>query len=327
MRYRLEEFNQKRINEGKLAIQIGIGIHSDSVVSGNIGSSKRMELTSIGDGVNLASRLEGTSKQYGVDLVISEQTYLPNADRIVVRELDFITVKGKTRPVKIYELVGIREGDLARPISEVQQQIIDLYYEGRRHYLQPALEKLSMEEMMPLLEELEDLSDEAVQEVSFDGDKLLRDLLGTLSRSELLEVLGEETLKRLLVTENLDELSDADLHRLLPFKLKQITPRVRKKLWLAKVQQFTGFPEVRQMLEEEGLELSGAKLQKLVDLARPPYQAKSKQSFHQAREAFEQVLALDSKNKAAKLHVERCMLFEQQPPSEDWDGVWKLTDK
>ena len=166
--------------------------------------------------MNLASRLEGTSKQYGVDLVISEQTYLPNADRIVVRELDFITVKGKTRPVKIYELVGIREGDLARPISEVQQQIIDLYYEGRRHYLQPALEKLSMEEMMPLLEELEDLSDEAVQEVSFDGDKLLRDLLGTLSRSELLEVLGEETLKRLLVTENLDELSDADLHRLSP---------------------------------------------------------------------------------------------------------------
>ena len=327
MRYRLEGFNQKRIDSGKLAIKIGIGVHSDSVVSGNIGSSKRMELTSIGDGVNLASRLEGTSKQYGVDLVISEQTYLPNADRVVVRELDFITVKGKTRPVKIYELVGIREGDLARPISEVQQQIIDFYHEGRRYYLQPALEKLSLEEVMPLLEQLEELSEEAVKQVSFDGDKLLRDLLGSLPRENLLAVLGEETLKRLLVTENLEELSDADVHRLLPFKLKQITPRVRKKLWLAKVKQFSAFPDVQQMLDEEAAELSMAQLQKFVELARPPYKAKSKQSFHQARQAFEQVLALDSKNKAAKLHVERCMLFEQQPPSEDWDGVWKLTDK
>ncbi|MFP4220437.1 MAG: GAF domain-containing protein [Phormidium sp.] len=327
MRYRLEEFNQKRIDEGKLAIQIGIGIHSDSVVSGNIGSSKRMELTSIGDGVNLASRLEGTSKQYGVDLVISEQTYLPNADRVVVRELDFITVKGKTRPVKIYELVGIREGDLARPISEVQQQIIHYYHEGRRYYLQPALEKLALDDVMPLLEQLEELSEEAVKQVSFDGDKLLRDMLGSLPRENLLAILGEDTLKRLLVTENLEELSDADIHRLLPFKLKQITPRLRKKLWLAKVKQFSAFPQVQQMLDEEAGELSMAQLQKFVELARPPYKAKSKQSFHQARQAFEQVLALDSKNKAAKLHVERCMLFEQQPPSEDWDGVWKLTDK
>lgn len=327
MRHRLEAFNEKRTQAGQLAIQIGIGIHSDSVVSGNIGSSKRMELTSIGDGVNLASRLEGTSKQYGTDLVISEQTYLPNAHRLAVRELDFITVKGKTRPVTIYEVLAITEGDLARPLSETQQQIIEFYHQGRHHYLKPAREKLTMDDMMGLLEQLEELSEAEIEQVSLNADKVLRDMLGKLLRPQLVEILGEDTLKRLLVTENLDELSDADMQRLLPFKLKQLTPRLRKKLWVAKVQQFSGFEDVQQMLAEEAAEMSVAKLQKLVELARVPYKAMAKKAFHDAREAFAKVLAIDAKNKAAKLHVERCMLFEQQPPGEDWDGVWKLTDK
>lgn len=131
MRHRLAQFNQEREALGKRQINIGIGIHSDEVVSGNIGSTKRMELTSIGDGVNLGSRLEGTSKMYGTDIVISEKTYQPCADRIWVRELDFITVKGKSEPVKIYELVGLR----SEPIDEQKMKIVEYYQNGRQFYL------------------------------------------------------------------------------------------------------------------------------------------------------------------------------------------------
>ncbi|MFB2982601.1 GAF domain-containing protein [Microseira sp. BLCC-F43] len=131
MRHRLAEFNQRRREAKKQEIKIGIGINSDIVISGNIGSSKRMEFTAIGDGVNLGSRLEGASKQYGCDIVISESTFHPCAKRIWYRELDQIRVKGKTQPVKIYELVGLQ----SEPLEETKQQIIELYHRGREYYL------------------------------------------------------------------------------------------------------------------------------------------------------------------------------------------------
>jgi adenylate cyclase len=131
MRRRLAEFNGRRLSLNKDPIRIGIGINSDSVISGNIGSSKRMEFTAIGDGVNLGSRLEGASKQYGCDIVISEYTYKPCADQIWVRELDKIRVKGKNQPVAIYELIGLNSD----PISEQKQQVIEHYHKGRELYL------------------------------------------------------------------------------------------------------------------------------------------------------------------------------------------------
>ena len=131
MRHRLAEFNRRRRECKKQEIKIGIGINSDIVISGNIGSSKRMEFTAIGDGVNLGSRLEGASKQYGCDIVISESTFQPCAERIWYRELDQIRVKGKTQPVKIYELVGLK----SEPLDENKQQIIELYHRGREYYL------------------------------------------------------------------------------------------------------------------------------------------------------------------------------------------------
>jgi adenylate cyclase len=97
MRHRLHEFNIKRIEKLKpqnqkeldmATIKIGIGINSDTVISGNIGSTRRMEFTAIGDGVNLGSRLEGASKQYGTDAIISESAYKLCGDRIWIRELD-----------------------------------------------------------------------------------------------------------------------------------------------------------------------------------------------------------------------------------------------
>lgn len=130
MRHRLQEFNADRPDDRK--IRIGIGINSDCVISGNIGSSKRMEFTAIGDGVNLGSRLEGASKHYGCDIVISENTYQLCADRIWARELDCIRVKGKQQPVSIYELMGVRSTSL----SPMQAQTIELYDRGRQLYLQ-----------------------------------------------------------------------------------------------------------------------------------------------------------------------------------------------
>jgi adenylate cyclase len=130
MRRRLTLFNADRIADSQTPIKIGIGINSDSVISGNIGSSKRMEFTAIGDGVNLGSRLESASKQYGIDIVISENTFKPCADRIWTRELDYIKVKGKNRPVAVYELVGLQ----SEPIPDAKKRIIEYYGTGLKHY-------------------------------------------------------------------------------------------------------------------------------------------------------------------------------------------------
>ena len=177
-----------------------MGIHSDEVISGNIGSSKRMELTSIGDGVNLASRLEGTSKQYGTDLIISDNTYQPYKELLWVCELDLIKVKGKNKPVRIYELLGFKEGNLKQELTDKQHQIVGHYHQGREYYLRPSKEK--------------NLTDDSIKE-----------------------------------------------------------------------------------------------------------------TFVLAEAKFREVLNIDPNNKAAKLHVGRCQLFQTELPSKDWDGVWQLTEK
>jgi adenylate cyclase len=101
----LRAWNDQRIAEGKLAVDIGIGLNTDMVVSGNIGSKKRMDYTIIGDGVNLAARLESACKQYGAHILISEFTYKQLRSTYFSRELDLVVVKGKTQPVAIYEVM------------------------------------------------------------------------------------------------------------------------------------------------------------------------------------------------------------------------------
>lgn len=100
----LAQLNQVFAAEGKTSLAIGIGINTGTVVAGNMGSSNRLNYTVIGDGVNLASRLESLTKKYGVSIIVSESTR--NAcPKVTFRELDRVRVKGKKQPVVIYEPV------------------------------------------------------------------------------------------------------------------------------------------------------------------------------------------------------------------------------
>jgi class 3 adenylate cyclase/HAMP domain-containing protein len=100
--------NQKKL--GKPEFRIGVGINFGEVTVGNIGSERKMDYTVIGDSVNLASRMEGLTKTYHSDLLITENVYVeiqkklsePNAPKLYFRLLDTVAVKGKTKGVKIY---------------------------------------------------------------------------------------------------------------------------------------------------------------------------------------------------------------------------------
>ncbi len=105
MSKRLEELNLKWEVEGKKQLEIGIGINTGVVNVGNMGSSRRFAWTVMGDPVNLASRLEGQNKDYHTTRIIGETTYASVKNDYVCRDLDRIRVKGKLKPVAIYELM------------------------------------------------------------------------------------------------------------------------------------------------------------------------------------------------------------------------------
>ncbi|OHD69069.1 MAG: hypothetical protein A2W19_17625 [Spirochaetes bacterium RBG_16_49_21] len=105
MTSKLHEMNTAWKEQRKDTLDIGIGINTGGMVVGLVGSSSRMDYTVMGDMVNLGARLEGTNKIYGTNIIVSEYTYEQVKERIIARELDLIRVKGKERPVKIYELI------------------------------------------------------------------------------------------------------------------------------------------------------------------------------------------------------------------------------
>jgi len=107
----LRKWNGARAAEGKPAIDIGIGLNTDTVVSGNIGSKKRMDYTMIGDGVNLASRAESACKQYGAHILASEFTVKALRGTYRMREIDLAVVKGKTKPVALYEIMDFHSDE------------------------------------------------------------------------------------------------------------------------------------------------------------------------------------------------------------------------
>jgi adenylate cyclase len=105
--------------KGKKPIDIGIGLNTDTVVSGNIGSPKRMDYTMIGDGVNLAARMESACKQYSVRILMSENTYKRLRGTYCIREIDRVIVKGKTDPVAIYEVLDYHNDETFPNLMEV----------------------------------------------------------------------------------------------------------------------------------------------------------------------------------------------------------------
>ncbi len=130
MQQRLAELRPKWKKEGKPELSVRCGINTGTVIVGNMGGKDRFDYTVIGDSVNLASRLEGANKQYQSQIMISDFTYSQVKGKVITRELDLIQVKGKTEPVKVYELLG----RATMSLSDNQKQSLELYHEGLKLY-------------------------------------------------------------------------------------------------------------------------------------------------------------------------------------------------
>ena len=95
-------------NSDRKRLSIGVGVNHGEVIVGNIGHPQRMEFTVLGDGVNLAARLESATKQFHTDILVGEEAEKLTRDQFIYRTVDLLTVKGKTRPVEVFSLLGDR---------------------------------------------------------------------------------------------------------------------------------------------------------------------------------------------------------------------------
>lgn len=130
MQSEMVELRKKWAVQNKPQFHIRIGVNTGPMIAGNIGGVERVDYTVIGDAVNLASRLEGANKQYNTSIMISEFTKALLPEDFVLRELDLIRVKGKTQPVRVFEVVTKNRSGL----SNDQLNILDQYKQGLLHY-------------------------------------------------------------------------------------------------------------------------------------------------------------------------------------------------
>jgi adenylate cyclase len=114
----MDKLNEKWVAEGLAPLQIRVGIHCDSVMVGNIGSKHRMSYTVMGDAVNIASRLEGVNKDYGTQICVSQSIYREVGERLSLRPIDEVTVKGRRSASHIYELFGVIDNE--NPASDLE---------------------------------------------------------------------------------------------------------------------------------------------------------------------------------------------------------------
>jgi adenylate cyclase len=126
----LDRLREKWAGEGREGFNIGIGVNTGDMIVGNLGSEQIFDYTVIGDSVNLGARLEGINKLYQTanNIIISEFTYNEIKDDFVTRELDSVRVKGKKKPVAIFELVGEKD------VIVYSEEFLSQYAEGIRQY-------------------------------------------------------------------------------------------------------------------------------------------------------------------------------------------------
>jgi adenylate cyclase len=129
MQRRLNTLNEESRRIGEPELHMRIGVNTGTAVAGNMGTDEIFNYTILGDCVNLASRLESVNKQYGTRIIVGEETWTRVKDEFEARELDWIRVKGKVRPVAIYELLSEANG-----LSEQTRALRDSYSKGLRLY-------------------------------------------------------------------------------------------------------------------------------------------------------------------------------------------------
>jgi adenylate cyclase len=126
---RLAELRPRFTEKYGQAVSMRIGLNSGAAVVGNMGSTRRFDYTAMGDTINLAARLEGACKQYQVPILVGETTFGLIREDIAAREVDFIRVVGKAKPVAVYEIIGEKSGLGPEEIERLAQ-----YEEAREAY-------------------------------------------------------------------------------------------------------------------------------------------------------------------------------------------------
>lgn len=137
MQEKTREIRGKWLANDNIEIKMRIGINTGEMVVGNFGGSKRFDYTVMGDSVNLASRLEGVCKEYCTNILIGEKTYEMIKDEFVTREIDYLVVKGKSKPERVRELVALKTDF----VNTWTYDLIARYTEGLRLYRNREFEK------------------------------------------------------------------------------------------------------------------------------------------------------------------------------------------
>jgi adenylate cyclase len=146
MREALIKLNaQWKDNPDRTKYATGIGINHGDVIVGNIGHPQRMEFTVLGDGVNLAARLESATKQFHTDMLIGESVEALTREHFVYRIVDLITVKGKTKPVEVFGLISDRSKPTPDWLVTYHRGVKQ--YRGRQFTEAIALFKNALEEL------------------------------------------------------------------------------------------------------------------------------------------------------------------------------------